>query len=302
MKVPYKFEDFFEVDIVFNCFGISLTQNKTNKYGQIFFWVSFGELLLMLVSLSIDFVQNLTSKQLIYSIVQFCMMEVAAQALVTSYIMFTKYLPVLMDISKSLKDKFPNSLAVQKKHGIHRKLRILNWFVNLCMIVYFSCIDFIDIRPLFWRVYDSFMLQEVRMKLPFEMYCPFDTENLFVYILMYLMLVWASYTIVIIMLCYDLGFGSFLVLQCLQFEILCEKILNINPRDESAKQELKDCIKIHEDLIIMADKTSEAFSFIMLHNILASTGVICVSSFLVVVSKNCCVQKSILIMVNFYFK
>ncbi|XP_070504617.1 odorant receptor 85b-like [Chironomus tepperi] len=209
-------------------------------------------------------------------------MEVAAQALVSSYIMFSKYLPVLMELSKTLKDQFPNNLATQKKHGFHRKWKVLNYLVNLCMIIYFSCIDFFDIRPLFWMIYDSFMLQEVRVKLPFEMYCPFDTDNLYVYILMYLFLVWASYTIVLVMLCYDIGFGSILVLECIQFEILCDKIQNINPRKKTAKSELKECIAIHEKLIYMVNKTSEAFSFVMLHNILASTGVICVSSFLVV--------------------
>lgn len=284
MKSPFKFEDFFEVDIVFNCFGISLTQNKTNRHGQIFLWVSIAELCLMLISLSIDFVQNLTSKQLIYSIVQFCMMEVAAHALITAYILFYKYLPGLIDIILTLKEDFPQDLLTQKKHKIDKKLKVINRFVNVCMIIYFSCIDFFDIRPLFWRIYDSFMLQEVRLKLPFEMYCPFNVDNMFVYILMYLLLVWASHTIVIVMLCYDFSFASVLTCLCIQVEVLCDKIQSINPQDVNSKADLKSCIEMHKKLIVMVEKTDKVFSFVMLHNILASTGVICVSSFLVVVS------------------
>ncbi|KAL7037283.1 hypothetical protein ACKWTF_009153 [Chironomus riparius] len=282
MKSLYKFDDIFEVDKVFNCFGISLIQNIRNKHGKVFLFVSIVELSLMLISLSIDFVQNLTSKQLIYSIVQFCMMEVAAHALITAYILFYKHLPELSDIVLTLKEDFPQDLKTQKKHNIHRKLRVINWFVNICMIIYFSCIDFFDISPLFWRIYDSFMLQEVRLKLPFEMYCPFNVENMFVYILMYLLLVWASYTIVIVMLCYDFSFVSVLTCLCIQVEILCDKIQNINPQDKNSKEDLKSCIEMHKKLIVIVEKTDEVFSFVMLHNILASTGVICVSSFLVV--------------------
>lgn len=284
MKKLYKFEDFLETETVFNCFGISLVNGTVNKTGRVFFWISFGELFIMLISLGIDFAQNLTSKQLIYSIVQFCMMEVAAQALISSYIILYKYLPVLSEVVVSLSLHFPQDLTTQRKHNICRKLKVLNWLANICVIIYFSCIDFFDIRPLFWRLYDEFIMQEVRLKLPFEIYTPFGQENLLVYISLYLMLVWASYTIVLIMLCYDLGFAGVLALLCIQFEMLSDRIENINPRGDSASEELKRCISIHKKFMVLVEKTGQVFSFVMLHNVLASSAVICVSSFLVVVS------------------
>ncbi|KAL7034416.1 hypothetical protein ACKWTF_007956 [Chironomus riparius] len=286
MQKLQNFRDFFEMDVMFRSFGISFVDDMMSMWGRIFNHVSYVELSLIIIQLIVGMYKNLKlSGGFINIVEQICLMRISFQTLLSGYLIFYKYRHVMVGIIQTLKDMYPETASTSQIQNINQKYKILNFFVDFSYISRIFCIIMYGIKPFLVYFYESYMQRSPVLMLPYDVYFPFDTADMFVYSIAYFLLIWASITLIIQLRSCDLIYCSILSVISIQFDILTEKVRNVHPHNENARNILKDYVENQIVLLNLISDLNGIYNWILVYNFLTSSIFLCSLTFLVLVSQ-----------------
>lgn len=187
----------------------------------------------------------------------------------------------LIQIVNRLQELFPETQELQKKYKVAENVQDLKSISRIFIFLNLSGVLIYNITPIAAQlkglVVDGREFQRV---LPTEMYFLFDPLQPVIFEILYVTIAWTGITLSAIILATDLLFCAIISLLSLQFRILAQKVLDIKHDDsKTAIRELKDVIKLHQEMIAISVEIEKIFSPIFLINVLSSCFVICLTGF-----------------------
>lgn len=285
MQKVQNFRDFFEMDVIFRSFGISFVDNMLHYWGRIFNHVSYLELSVIILQLTVGIYVNLRSSGGYIAVVeQICLMRISFQTLLSGYLIFYRKRNVLVEIIQTLKDMYPQTASHQQTRSIHQKYRILNFFVDFSYVSRIFCIIMYSVKPFLMYFYETYMQRTAELQPPYDVYIPFDITDKFAYFIIFTSLVWASITLVFQLTSCDLIYCSILSVVSIQFDVIAEKVRGVHPHDSNAKKTLKDCVENQIVLKNLIDDLNGLYNWILVYNFLTSSIFLCSLTFVVLVS------------------
>ena len=180
--------------------------------------------------------------------------------------------------------KDENNQEIIKMQNMHlRSLRIYQIFPYL---IYISPFIMLTLLPFLKLLYGFITSHHYELEHIGKLYLPFDQNQPLIYVAMIFNEVVFVFFSVCVVLMTDLLYIELVALTALQFNILSQKMNEINPQNgqELAMGKLKELINIHRELIEITQKLEKIFSPILFIDVFGILGATCLTSFLSFVS------------------
>lgn len=263
---------------VYRFLGWNPFDNNSSTWSKVYFALAIFYTTLCLVQEIIYFVLHFGDENTFLSLTNLtpCMGFVAL-ALVKVFTIYwnRKRLGKIVKKLESFQENHENKIkGIVKTSRLMMKSQtilflVLIWIFNLmplCVIVY-------------WFVVDGSYHREM----PYFMWYPWNCLQPFIYELCYTVVMWGAFSCSIGILSTDLMFCSIVILLCLRFNSLSDRIRQVVDSLDSRKL-LRAWIVEHCELIKIVDEVAEIFSMSLLINFFGSTLILCLVGFQTIVS------------------
>lgn len=287
-----NFRDFFQCEEIFLKFGVnflnpSIISEASHKWQKIHFTaLKIATFVIILLSVINFVISLLPNGSIVVAIESSAAVGIFVLMLLKIYTVMMRNRVTLMEILDKLDFHFPTDAWNQHVFMVENYLKTLRIFKKITLLIYTAIsIQLISVPfcQLFYRWITS---SPVEIDLIIKCYVPLDYSNPFVYAVVYIFHCWIFLLNVLALFSNELLYFGLMIILSMKFDILGQVMSEIDPREdkESAVNELKTLIKIHQELIEIAEKLQNIFSLILFVNIFGMIYLICGTAFLSIVS------------------
>lgn len=196
------------------------------------------------------------------------------------YIVFYKR-KILREVISKLDEHFPHNGHDQLLYDVRKHFKKLSLMFWLSFLVFwFTLVQFTCFMAEV-KIYSWWTSLDIDWVPVFQFWLPFDISSPAIHWPIQVIEVWSLSIVMVILFFSDILYASLMTLLSMEFQILAQKI-----EEAESAVELKNLIKIHQELIEVTDKMEEVFSPLLLVNIFTTIALMCVGSFLAIVSNS----------------
>lgn len=279
MKKALSYEEFLGIGL--KIFRIFAWKSPNGSILQSFYyWLSMLVLFLFTFSIFMFVNENLGQQMTLLQLSQ-NFLSLAINALVIGrmfLLLFYKY-DNLQFLFEKMRALMPMTLEEQKIFKVEQERRpmaIKNW---LFLIVY-SWNTFVStIMPVMAAIQRSGSGESFEIKMPVELWLPFDQKGFVAQILIFLLIVWWNFIVCTVSFTTEIVYITAMSTLCMQFDILRRRF-----EDVRTKQELIEMIDRHNELIDLSEAAKESFSLVIFTNFINGTLMLCFLGFCLLVS------------------
>lgn len=285
------FKDFFRCEKSSNLLGYAFLKcneaeiGKIQKLSSFLFQLSILLFLILeIISLILSMRNENSSVMLENAMYSGIIFVVFFKIIVVYYCNVTK----IHEIIKKLDEYFPHSGVDQLSYNTRNYLRTAKWIEKLYYGMFGYTAIHMILTPYMHLIYGIVKSVNVEWELIINLKLPIDLMQPIVYEAVSIVDAWMVINGGIIITSTDLIFINLAHILTMEFEILNEKFKEMDLIDDEIEviRELKNLVKIHQDLIEMSEKLDEVFSPLQLVNAFGSIVAICTGCFLAVVRFN----------------
>ena len=287
-----NFRDFFQCEEIFMKFSVnflkSSTTSETHQKWEKLHFTAMKIVTVVVVLLSIiNFVISIVDRSIVLAIESSAAVGIFILMLLKIHTVMMKNRGTLTHILEKLEFHFPTDAWNQHVFEVENYLRTLRIFRKITIVIYSTIYIQLISVPFFQLFYRWFTSSEFDIDLIIQCYIPFDYSNPFVYSIIYIFHSWIFLVNVLALFSNEMLYFGLMIILSMEFDILGHVISEIDPRNdqEAAMKEIKTFIKIHQELIEIAEQLEDIFSLILFVNIFGMIYLICGTAFLSVVSQ-----------------
>jgi len=300
------FQDFLPCEGVARLLGYSfLPKSGTppTKLAKLNGILSQAALVVFMIIYVASAILSIRSDQLYVTIENVLFIGVVSVISFKVYIPFYRKYAQILELIEKLDEYFPHSGVDQLMLNAHKHLNILQKFHKLCLITYNGIVTQYCLMPFMHQIYGKMKSIDIEWEHIFALELPLDQFNLFSYPLIYTFEAWTMTFGAQFVICNDLLFACIIQILAMEFDILGQKISEIEvcENEEEAIKELKIYVDIHQELIEMSEKIDEIFSPLQFCNSFGSITALCTACFLSVVNKVSCIKNELKFPNNHWF-
>ncbi|KAL7025573.1 hypothetical protein ACKWTF_013538 [Chironomus riparius] len=281
------FRDFFQCEEIFIKFGInflkSSTTSETARKWEKHHFVAMKMATVVVVMLSIiNFVISIVDQSIVLAIESSAAVGIFTLMLLKIHTVMIKNRGTLMEILEKLEFHFPTDAWNQHVFEVQNYLSTLKTFRKITIVIYSTIYIQLISVPFFQLFYRWITSSDFVIDLIIQCYIPFDYSNPLVYSIIYVIHAWMFLVNVLALFSNELLYFGLIIVLSMEFDILGHLISEIDPREglECALTQMKMFIKIHQELIAIAEKLEDIFSMILFVNIFGMIYLICGTAFL----------------------
>ncbi|KAG5670008.1 hypothetical protein PVAND_000295 [Polypedilum vanderplanki] len=187
----------------------------------------------------------------------------------------------IKDIIDRFEKHLPHTNLLQLQFGVNKNYKIIKMTFYIILIFYNYLWIHYSVIAFFSFCSEFFDLNLMKVQLLMPIYYPLDPYQPWLYPIFFFFEVWIVFMITMIFASTDLLFCSLVAVNSMEFDILAQKISQIDPEsDEQAEGKLEKIIDAYNDLYEITKKVEEIFSLILLGQVFQSIIALCVVVFL----------------------
>lgn len=248
---------------------------------SVYYWMSMLVLFLFTFSIFMFVNENLGHPLTLLELSQnFLSLSINALVIGRMFLVLFYNYNNLQFLFKKMRVLMPTSLEEQKIFKVEQERRpmaIKNW---LFLLVY-SWNTFVStLMPVIAAIQRSASGESFEIKMPVELWLPFDQKSFTAQILIFVTICWWNFVVCTVSFTTEIVYITAISTLCMQFDILRRRY-----QDVKTKQELKALIERHVELIELSEVAKETFSLVIFTNFINGTLMLCFLGFCLLVKQ-----------------
>lgn len=278
------FDDFFICEKIFGFCGFAFLrhfENSSDKRRKFFFFILLSFLIFFMFHSAISFVIFIgDSKKFLQAVESLAYAGMVTIGCFKIFFVMFKNREKTLKVIEKLDKNFPHHNFEQEVFDVRRHLKKLKINSSFLFLVY-SLVALMPLtNPLQHLIHSWLTSEKIKTEFVLEIWYPFEASSLIGLWMSYLEIFSILVLMVLIITSTDLLYASIMTITSLEFDILAMKIRKV----ENA-EDLKNLIKIHQELTEIAGELEGIFSPLLFINIMIVVNMICATAFLIFVRK-----------------
>ncbi|XP_049536874.1 odorant receptor 85c-like [Anopheles darlingi] len=275
-----RFKSFIRVpEGFFDVIGVAryVPTKNIKRLRFVLFWSSFGNTAVCVVLEMIYFVLAARS-----GLANFLQLTALASCTGFSALSVAKIMTIklhetkLKEMLRELELLFPGTAMLQDHYGVHRYYREGQLVMKSFSVLYMILIWIFNLMPLVSMVIGYRTERVWHKELPYFMWYWYDWHQAGYFEITFVQQNWGGFVSAVYNLSTDLMYCAFILLFCIQFDIVAQRLRHARPDDRAG---LVETVRIHQKVIELCNQLERIFSPSLLVNFMLSSVIICLVGF-----------------------